>query len=205
MDASFPNTAGVEWTWKLRLFLMVRVDGQHGERLSHTPVIRTGPCPSCFPTDFHHCHCGILLNFLCKKLGKCRVAATSYRQWNQNDACVKGSEDPGTGVGGGCSLLCASSKACRWETLKGGQESRAAETVTEEIVCLCASVFISLRVCFLEFVLSVLRAGGLTWKKKKKSIDDLLIKTAVGVCPKQLWRIWIYNKTLCAVLSCKYG
>lgn len=52
--------------------------------------------------------------------------------------------------------------------LKGGQQSRAAEAVTEEIVCLCASVFISLHVCFPEFVLSVLRAGGLTWEKKKK-------------------------------------
>lgn len=51
-----------------------------------------------FSTDFHHCHTGILLNFLCKKLGKGRVAATFYRQWNQNDACVKGSKDPGTGV-----------------------------------------------------------------------------------------------------------
>lgn len=33
-----------------------------------------------FSTDFHHCHCGILLNSLHKRLGKRRLAATSYRQ-----------------------------------------------------------------------------------------------------------------------------
>lgn len=159
MDASFPNTAGVEWTWKLRLFPMVRVDGQHGERLSHTPVIRTGPCPSCFPTDFHHCHCGILLNFLCKMLGKCRVAATSYRQWNQNDACVKGSEDPGTGVGvaAACSVpLPRPVGERRWkEGSNPGQLKQLQRKLCVSVplyLSLCVSVSLNLFFLFSELV-----------------------------------------------------
>lgn len=48
MKVSFPNTCEVEWTWKLRLSPLVRMNGQHGLRLSCGPVAGTGIDFSCF-------------------------------------------------------------------------------------------------------------------------------------------------------------